>query len=838
MKMKLLCLALVAGAVSLDLSAVDAPSVRRIFRPARLTRGDTNVRRVQPIDEACWIWLPGDSGLARVGDLPDLRRVHGGSVMDPVFLRFRREFDVAEGDGTLTIDVSADERFCLTVDGAFVARGPNRSTVENWQYQTYEIDLKPGRHVMEATVWKLGDKGPLAQLSWRGGFVLKAAGAYDRKLTTGVAPWQVGRLAGMEPDGIANHAWGTGAQWKITGAGVQDAEPATWQAAEAVRGPAGTTSLYGFGIRTSGWMLFPSQLPDQTERRILPGRVVAVARNVPWRDRHAYSAAETNETVDLSSPFTIPAHTKMQLAWDLGRYFCAYPRVTLAGGKGARLALDWTEATQRPGSDLKGGEPGARNAIVGRYLDGYGDTFVSDGRSSGVFTVPWFRCGKWCRISVETGDEPLTVRSVELFSSRYPLEMESEFSSPDDPSLADIRRISARAMQMCCHETLYDCPYFEQQMYPGDTRVQLNVLSALSRDDRMIKRAIELYDLGTRDDGQCPFNWPTRGLQEGATYTLCYLCMFGDYAMNHADRAWLRARLPGLRKSMAGMELYENEDGLLENLPGWSFMDWVPGWRDGVAPGGAVGGGVNAEANLFWVLAMKSAATTERALGNVRQAQYWDEKAARLKKKIVSTFWSAARGLLADTPEMKDFSEHAQCLAIVGDVLPKDKAEESFRHLTEDAFLNRCTVYFSYYLFDAYFKMGRGDLFLKRLDLWRTYVAKGLTTTQEAPDCGKNGQKESRSDCHAWGAHPIWHMQAGLAGIRADAPFFEKVRVAPCPGGLTELKAKHPHPKGFVEVDLRFANGKAVGKVKTPVSGVFVFGTQTLQLVVGENVIR
>ena len=182
------------------------------------------------------------------------------------------------------------------------------------------------------------------------------------------------------------------------------------------------------------------------------------------------------------------------------------------------------------------------------------------------------------RIDVETGDEPLTVDSVALIESRYPVELESAFSSADDASLADIRRISARAMQMCCHEMLFDCPFYEQQMYPGDTRVQLNVLSAMSRDDRIIRRAIEIYDLNTRDDGQCPFNYPTRYTQEGASYTLCYLLMYGDYAMNHADRAWLRARLPGLRKSMAGMEYYENKDGLLENLPGWNFMDWTDGW--------------------------------------------------------------------------------------------------------------------------------------------------------------------------------------------------------------------------------------------------------------------
>ena len=289
---------------------------------------------------------------------------------------------------------------------------------------------------------------------------------------------------------------------------------------------------------------------------------------------------------------------------------------------------------------------------------------------------------------------------------------------------------------------------------------------------------------------------------------------------------------------MAGMEYYENKDGLLEDIPGWNFMDWVVGWEsDGTAPGCRFGDGVNAELNLYWNLAMRSAAAVERALGNELQAKYWEEKSEKLKQAIIKAFWDEARGIFADTPAKKDFSEHAQALALLGDVLPADKAETVFRHLVEDEDLKRCTVYFSYYLFETYFKFGRGDLFLKRLDLWRDYVKKGLTTTQEAPDSGKNGQKESRSDCHAWGAHPIWFMQTGLAGIKSAAPFFEKVLVAPCPGGLKTLKATHPHPKGWIEVDLKFDGDKATGMVITPVPGTFEFGGKTVELKAGINAI-
>ena len=831
------------AAVGLCMEAGAEPSVKRAFRDARVTRGNTNILRVQPIDEASWVWHPDAKEPAPgAKDFWDGERKGGDLEGEMTFLKFRREFDVAEGDGSFVFDVSADERFVLLLDGKFVARGPNRGTVENWQYQTYVAkDLAPGKHVFEAYVQRIGDFAPLAQLSYRGGFVFKASGAYDAKLTTGIAEWQVGILKGMRSIGKdkAARAWGTGSQFEITGCGPYSGEPDEWKKAVVVRGNAGAKGPYIYGGRTSGWMLFPSEIPDQTEYRVTPGRVKAVSRKAAFREVHVFTADEAKETVDLSKPFTVPANTRMQLAWDLGRYYCAYPDVTLSGGKGAKFAICFAEASHRGDNKLKTSEPNARDLIVGRYLPAFGDTFVSDGRKGAVFSAPWFRCGKWCRVDIETRDEPLTVDAVALVESRYPVELESEFTSPDDPSLGGVRAISARAMQMCCHEMLFDCPFYEQQMYPGDTRVQLNVLSAMSRDDRIVKRAIEIYDLNTRDDGQCPFNFPTRGLQEGASYTLCYLLMYGDYVMNHADREWLRARIPGLRKSMAGMEYYENADGLLENLPGWNFMDWVVGWDgDGTAPGCRFGDGVNAELNLYWALAMKSAAVVERALGNELQAAYWDAKREKLSRKIVEKLWDEKRGILADTPAKKDFSEHAQALALIGDVLPKDKAETAFAHLVSDADLKRCTVYFSYYLFEAYFKFGRGDLFLKRLDLWRDYVKKGLTTTQEAPDSGKNGQNESRSDCHAWGAHPIWFMQTGLAGIKPAAPFFAKVRVAPCPGGLKSLKARHPHPRGWVEVDLKFDGDKASGKVHTPVPGTFVFGGREVDLVAGDNILN
>ena len=807
---------LLLAAASAVASVAGDTGVERIFREPRLTRGDTNVRRIQPIDDAAWIWDAQEGGFVKV---------------------FRCAFETKPGEGPIVIDVSADERFYLTVDGRFVARGPNRAQVENWQYQTYRLNLPPGRHEMRAVVTRVGDNAPRAQLSWRGGFILKAEGAFDGRLTTGRAPWQVGEFNGMRPIGTANGVFGTGAQFEIVGRGPFDAEPSAWRAPVVVREPVDDGAEWFGGHRSPGWMLYPSQLPDQIERRVAPGAFRA-ATHAEWRTNHVYTAEETAapevaafNALLRGGRLVVPARTRLQLAWHLGRYVCAYPELVVARGKGSRVSWTWAESAR----DAATGRKGRRDEIVGKYLDGYGDVFLCDG-GVGTFSSPWFRCGLWCRIDIETRDEPLEINAVSMVETRYPLEMESRFESPDDPTLADIRRISAHTIEMCCHEMLFDCPYYEQQMYPGDARLQMLVLSSMTRDDRMARRVMDIYALATHDDGLCPFNWPSRGLQEGFTYTLCYLLMYGDYAMNHADFAWLRSRLPDLRKSMSGCELYENADGLVEGVPGWNFMDWAVGWTDnGILPGTDGGRRPNAFVNLFWLLAIESAATTERALGNDMQAAYWEAKAVRLKQRIFERFWDEGRGMVADTLEKNSFSEHVQSLAIISDALPESVRATCFRHLVEDADLARTTVYFSYYLFEAYFKMERADLFLKRLDLWRDYVGRGMTTVLESPDSGVDGGPESRSDCHAWGAHPLWFMATGLAGIRSAAPGFARVCVAPQPGALTSLSVRHPHPLGWVEADLRFGGGRAEGIVRTPVPGVFRYGGRELPLAAGTN---
>ena len=786
------------------------PTVTRVFRTVRDARGDENVRRVQDIDDAAWVWAPGHEVWGVSAD-SNAWNVRFGMKAAPIsFFRLRNRF--ASDGAPLEFDVSADERFTLYLDGKRIAEGPHRGLVEHWYYQTYRIEgLTPGEHLLEAVVWQLGLHAPLAQLSYRGGFVLKAAGTYDKRLTTGKGAWEIAPLANTTmTDRGTSRTFGVGSQCQVSGTGYPNEQPpaGAWQKVVVVRAPIKTNQ---YGGRAKGWMLYPSDRPDQTYDIKTPGRVVNADR-------------------DLTRPFTVPANTDCDLWWDLDDYYCAYPILETSGGTGAEVTWGWTEALR--GAD---GKKGSRDEWKGKsFSQTFTDTFLPDGRADAQFTAPWWRCGRWCRLHVKTAGEPLTVRRVAIAESRYPLAVDGAFAC-DDPSFAPIAKISRRAMEMCMHEMLFDCPYYEQQMYPGDTRIQLNVLNALTRDPRMTRFAISVYDFDRRDNGLVAMNFPTRGTQESATYSMCWAMMFRDFLMWHDDAQFLRVRMPGMRNTLMGLALYENADGLLENLPGWSFMDWVKDggqpFKGGVSPGGSPGEGVSALNNLQYLHALQSAAAVDAALGERHLAAHWREKADRLGKAIVAACWDAGRGILADTPKKDRFSEHAQCLAILGGILSPAQRESSFAALAKGEGLAPTSSYFAHYLFETYAACGRPDLIRARFSYWRNFVEWGARTAFETQSI------ETRSDCHAWSACPVYFMQTVFAGVTPASPFFRTVRVAPQPAGLKFVKAKTPCPQGVIETDLRFEGDAVRGTVTLPkgLTGTFEWRGKTRPLAPGRQ---
>lgn len=187
--------------------------------------------------------------------------------------------------------------------------------------------------------------------------------------------------------------------------------------------------------------------------------------------------------------------------------------------------------------------------------------------------------------------------------------------------------------------------------------------------------------------------------------------------------------------------------------------------------------------------------------------------------------WDPSRRLLADTPAKASFSQHANILGVLADAIPQSDQQAVVKTVLSDQKLTQCSYYFRYYLFRAMKKAGLGDDYLAQLGPWRHMLELGLTTWAETPE-------PTRSDCHAWSAHPDFDFLATVAGIESAAPGFSKVEIEPHLGSLTRLEAAMPHPLGDIAVRYERHGEHLAADISLPdhLSGTFYWNGKQVQL--------
>lgn len=800
-------------------------SARIFISPSLLHLADANTLPRHPADQGSWIWHPAKA------------------PQETAVLRFRIRFSLAAPAAPL-IHVTADQRFQLRCDGRDLTFGPDRCDIEHWTVHTIRPELSAGEHELEALVWfitppavALGSTTeptpPMAQMSWRGGFMLFAEETGGLQLDTGIAPWLVEdltpALAFARPELPGYHDVGPTFAFDLA---LWDQPAAAAVSPAVIRPP---IAINPHGVRRPGWCLHPATMAEQERVAWSDGRIRALRTGrdeTPWTEAETRDAAiaDWQALVNRGASVTVPPRTTVVLIWDYETYVCGYPAAHFSGGTGARFAWNWAEALyEEPsvsaitGNSLKG----HRAEIIGKVFVGIEDSWKIGTAPTQATPSLWWRCGRYARLTIETADVPLVVTSLGMTTSGYPLDRVGSWSSSDE-GWDRLLPLFERAQRRAAHEVWVDTPYYEQLGYIGD-----NILMALHNyawfgDARLSRRAIEVFGWSRRESGMIAERYPSNWRQESATFALLWPTMLRDYAWWRDDAAFIKSQLPVLRALLAEFESLAGEDGLLHQVPGWPFVDWVPSWDNGCGPG--VRQGDSSIVNLHWVRALQAAAQIEKAHGDALLAQRCDKQASSVFTRVLDRYWDDDRALLLDTAGNPAASEHAQTFALLTGLLPADKARACLAALLTDSSLARATIYFSFYVIEALCLHGEETEMHRRLAPWRALPELGFTSTPEMPE-------PTRSDAHAWGAHPAWHTLASIAGVRPAAAGFRRVRIAPALDKIDRLTCAVAHPRGLVEVDLRIETGGIVGTVTLPddITGEFVWRGHTTPLQPGRN---
>jgi hypothetical protein len=753
-------------------------------------------------------------------------------LREPLVLHFRRTLTLSTVPASYPVRVSADNRFVLFVNGHRVGDGPARGDLAHWRYEKFDLAplLQPGQNLITATVWNFGIYAPIAQISDRTAFLLESEATRDTDIST-PKDWLVEAEPGQKPLDRTSVSFQA---YMASGPGEEiDASRYDWD----WNSPTAS-------VTAGGWVPAASPLRDSIYSHVNAAHSAdetgdnnwgLVPDTLPHMEFSPTSAGHSvrGDLPDLKvfpeAPVTVPAGSHVHLLLDRKTLTTAYPLLTISGGKGAHIRITYSEALYD-----KNLHKGDRDEVGDRTARGLSDSFLPDGGAHRSFQPLWWRTWRYLDLDIQTAAEPLQLESLTADFTAYPFEQRATFQS-GDPQLDKIWEISWRTARLDAHETYMDTPYYEQLQYVGDTRVQALISYAVTGDDRLARQALAAFDQSRIPDGITHSRYPSSLSQLIPTFSLLWIGMVRDYWMYRPDPEPARASLGGTRTVLDWYAGYEQPDGLLRELPWWSFIDWVP---TGAIPTYDAKG-ESCVTTLQYLGALKDAAALESGLGEPLRATRYEARAAHVRTGLQEKCWSAARGLVADTPDLKGFSQQANILGVLYDVVPKDKQKEVLHKTlaiepgtTPDGILS-ASYYFRFYLARALEHAGLADEYLQSIEPWRQMLALHFSTWPEVPG-------DTRSDSHAWTAHPIYDLLTLVAGIEPASPGFATVRIEPHLGALPALSATYPHPQGMITVDYhRRGDGlKATITLPGTLTGRFVFHGKITPLHAGVNKIQ
>jgi len=737
---------------------------------------------------------------------------------------FRKTIDLTAKPASFKINVSADNRYKLYVNGTLVSAGPARGDTYYWNYE--KIDLAPyltaGKNIVSAVVWNEAELRPEAQISLRTAFIVQGSTKAEEVLNTNNT-WKCIRDKAYQPTtGIGYPTYYVAGPGEIVDESKTiknwtelNFDDSAWpNAAQMDHGkPKGMADAFG-------WMLVPSQLP-QMERTFQRIPVLRKAEGIT-----APEGFPANKTV-----VTIPANTTATLLLDQTYLTNAYLTINFSKGKDAGISLMYAEAMF---DDLKkyGSRKGNRNDIEGKQFAGRKDSLIADGTDGQTFTTLYWRTFRYIKLRVQTKDEPLVIDDIYGTFTGYPFQLNAKLQT-DNAEMQQMLQTGWRTARLDAIETYMDCPYYEQLQYIGDGRIQMMISYYNSGDDRLARNAINIMDHSRIAEGLTLSRHPSYSPQIISTFSLWYIGVLHDYWMYRPDSTFVKDKLTGARGVLDFFSKYQQADGSLKNTPYWTFGDWAASWNYGMAPKGSKGG--SAMLDLQLMLAYQEAAEMEAKMGMPAFAALYKSKAAQLKHTIQAKYWDAAKGLYADTEDKNVFSQHTNSLAILAGLSTGADATALSKKILSDTSLTQCTIYFKYYMHLALVRGGLGNDYMKWLDVWRNNLKMGLTTWAEISDL-----PNSRSDCHAWGASPNIEFFRTVLGIDSYAPGFAKIKIEPHLGDITTIGGEMPHPNGKISVNYAMEKTGWKIKVELPVktSGVFVWKGKSYPLKAGENQIK
>jgi alpha-L-rhamnosidase len=721
--------------------------------------------------------------------------------LQQLLVYFRRSFYVADATrAKLLVEITADSRYRLFINGRSVAVGPCKGDGDTQYYESVDIGpfLQSGENVLAVKVLRFpshepvatGEAGPLS--IWRSmsaGLFVEASlrdenGGELEALHSG-SKWRTFRHAGY---GFARKPI---IQWM---GGVEEVDgnggpPLDWML------PGFDDSLWSYALpfaetRSNFGLLRPWNL---------------VPRPIPFLYEEEQGFLKVTKTEGLEpeqavkllhgESIRVAAGGKLSLELDAGELTTGYITVVVNDGRNSIIRLMASECYEAPDSSdyqrIKGIRDDANGKLLGEF-----DTYLVAGRTSTrtpeVYEPFWFRTFRFVRIELEAGEVPLELNSITYRETGYPLEAKAWFQCSDE-ELNTLWDLSMRTLKRCMHETYEDCPYYEQLQYSMDSRLMMLFTYYVSADDRMPRRTIADFYRSRMPSGLLQSRFPSVEPQVIPSFSLYWVDMLAEHYDFNGDLEMIKSYRPAVIELMDWFHDRLTDDGIVgvTSHRYWTYFDWVDDWPLGAPP-------ESMERpmyllSLMYAASLRKAARLLKVTGWLDAANEMTLRANRVCEAVRRLAWSEERRLFRDFPDLEIYSQHAQVMAVLSETVTGEEA----RLLMERALLepiHRVTLPFAYLLIQALKKTGLHHKAFEMWDRWRPFAKQGLTTLPEV-------EVNPRSDCHAWSAVALAEFPASILGVTPAEPGFTAVNIEPQIGKLHWAKGGVPTAHGPVEVE-------------------------------------
>ncbi len=760
-------------------------------------------------------------------------RIYAGDL-NGRFAYFRKAVVCGEAPGACKIDITANTRYRLWINGRPVLSGPCKGDWHSHYYETVDVGeyLRQGENVFAAQVlflnpYDVGEQygnertpilaavsSPVGHRFALEGEIRGGAGQCLAKLTTGETCWQVYLDSAyyMKCKEINCNSGGfcedvdfrkEPVGWKQPGYQGRRAEDGCgtgyWREAR----PFEAVLLDDFN-RMVGFvgkfqikerpipLLFEEEDVLTTElgthvfgqeengqERL--GREARGRERIPQED---FARGSLEQSGQVAEEILVSPGQSVRMVFSREQVTNAYMRYFFFGGRGARVKFTYFEKFVKEGEDI------ARDDWENGVIQGMSDEIILPGGDF-VFEPFWVRTFRFLEIVLEAGEEPVGFGRPHFRRTGYPLGRVSFIKGPE-PWVEEVWEMCVATLQNCMLETYMDCPFYEQMQFLMDTRLQALFHYAMDGDTRLARKALWDFHCSMTPEGLMQGKYPCSFPQIISTFSLYFIFMLREYYWQTGDLETVKRYRSDVDAILEYYDRQMGAGGLVEQVGYWAFVDWQKAWAETGGVPAAAAKGPSTILNLMYGYALQCGAQLAGAGGRSGLEREYLERQQAVCSRVRELCWDEERGMYREGPDYVQYSQHAQSWAALNEMGTKGERREMLLHAMREPDVLACSFSTSYELFRALEQenlYGETERLMKR---WAALREKHCTTCPEEPDGG-------RSENHAWSALPMYEMMRKLAGVEPGEPGWKTVLVKPHLEYLNELEGRAATPKGAVE---------------------------------------